>query len=230
MKKILTIIGAVLVLILGAGGVYAVMNNNTNKQYDEAIAKAETKVKEHAWSDAQSAYKDAEKIKKTDMTTAANEQLTAIQNAELIAGNDQQGAIDILDKSMKQSVTVPVIMTEMKTMKEELQKQLDKTKKEESNNGSRSDISSEKDATKPDDTTGTQPNVDPANPKQPESNNKEVNAAEGNMTVAEARARLAEQGKNIDFVPDAEVQRLIDAVKASDGAKSLQDIATEMRW
>jgi hypothetical protein len=50
------------------------------------------------------------------------------------------------------------------------------------------------------------------------------------MTVPEARARLAEQGINIDYVPDTEVQNLIQTVKASDGAKSLADVANSMKW
>lgn len=219
MKKLLTIIGAVVVLLLGAGGVYAVMNNNTNKTFDEAITQAEKHVKQHEWEDAKAAYNDAAKAKKTDMTTAANEQITAIQSAETIAGNDQQGAIDILDKSMKQKVTVPVIMTEMKAMKAELQKQLDKAKKD-SENGSRSDLTPE---AKPE----PQPTPDPA----PNADKiREQNIAEGNMSVADARARLTEGGVTNSHIPDSEIEQLIKAVKDTNGEKSLKDIAVEMHW
>lgn len=232
MKKILTIVGALLVLLLGAGGVYAVMNNNTNKQYDEAITKAEKQVKEHKWTDAQNAYKDAAKIKKTDMTTAANEQLTAIMNAETVAGNDQQGAIDILNKSMKQEVTVPVIMDEMNKMKADLQKQLDADKKQADKDGSRSELKKDDETleAKPEEEKATSEKPETEAPKQEGNTKREQNIAEGNMTVAQARARLAEQGKNIDYVPDPEVQQLIQTVKSRNGASSLSDVATEMRW
>lgn len=221
MKKTITIIGAIIVLILGAGGVYAVMNNNTNKAYDAAITKAEKHVKQHEWEDAKAAYDEAAKAKKTDMTTAANEQITAIQSAEAVAGNDQQGAIDILDKSMKQKVTVPAVMTEMKAMKAELEKQLEKSKtesnKQDGTNGSRSDLAPEKQPT-PDANAGT------TNP------NKDANIAEGNMSVADARARLTDAGVTNSQVPDSEIEQLIKAVKDSNGEKSLKDIALQMKW
>lgn len=229
MKKLITIIGAILVLVLGAGGVYAVMNHNTNKEYDTAINKAEKHVKQHEWNDAKAAYNDAAKVKKTDVTTAANEQLVAIMDAEAVAGRDPQGAIDILDKSMKQSVTVPVIMTEMKAMKTELQKQI-KTAKE--TNGSRSDISSEKQSSKPEANQNQNQNTESG---KAEGNTtvdptRQQNIAEGNMTVAQARQRLAEQGNDISFVPDSEVEQLIKTVKASNGDKSLMDVTKEMHW
>ncbi|AIG65879.1 hypothetical protein ACRHK7_01665 [Weissella tructae] len=248
MKKILTIIGALLVLILGAGGVYAVMNNNTDKQYNEAITMAEKHVKEHEWKDAQTAYKDAAKIKKSDMTTAADEQLVAVMNAEKIAGHDQKGALDILKGALKLEVTVPVIDKEIKAMQVDLQKQLDDAKKkaEQNKDGSRSDITSEKSSSEAineansnqnDNTNNPQGEVtEPSESNKTESNNavdadkKAANIAEGKMTVSEARARLAEQGINIDYVPDTEVQNLIQTVNASNGTKSLADVANSMKW
>lgn len=247
MKKILTIIGALLVLILGAGGVYAVMNNNTDKQYNEAITKAEKHVTEHEWKQAQVAYKDAAKIKKTDMTTAADEQLVAIMNAEKIAGNDQKGAIDILKDALKLDVTVPVIDKEIKSMQSELQKQLDEKKKkaDQDKDGSRAQKTPEQNKSEAtpnseannngnnnpqgEVTPGTETDKGEAN-KPGNTDQHAANVAEGNMTVKEARARLAEQGFNIDYVPDSEVENLIQAVKASNGNKSLADIATSMKW
>jgi len=223
MKKLLSIIGAILVLVLGAGGVHAVMNHNTNKKYDEAISKAAKHVKEHEWLDAQASYKDAAKAKQTKLTIAAAEQIVDVMNAEKIAGSDQNAAIEILDEALKVKDAVPVINTEIKSMKTELQKQLDRKETKKDNN-SRSDLKTAPNANKneQDKNNNEQKNDNPSN------KDSQPKASEAGMTVAQARARLKSQGVDTSFLPDSEIQAALDQVAKT--GKSLKTIATEMRW